>query len=139
MRINAPWQRVWSTYSDHESWPGWARVATVTIERRGDPEPNGVGCVRALRVYGLTVFEEITAFEQPARMAYRILRGGIPIRNHSGEVLFEPAGTTTDVTWRSTFESRIPGLGLFWRVIVTQMFRLTLSGLDRHLRDPHAR
>ncbi|MFO0656805.1 MAG: SRPBCC family protein [Polyangia bacterium] len=56
------------------------------------------------------VAEEVTVFEPPTRMKYRVLRGGGPIRNHDGEVLFVAVPGGTQVTWRVEFEPTIPGL-----------------------------
>ena len=58
--------------------------------------------------------------------------GGLPMKNHLGEVVFEPDGDGTLVTWRCRFDSKIPGLGGPLRVIVTRVFRTALDGLARH-------
>ena len=62
-------------------------------------------------------------------MTYRVVRGGIPLRDHQGEVLFLPDAGGTRVVWRCRFESKIPGLGPLLRVIVTRVFRGALEGL----------
>jgi hypothetical protein len=64
-------------------------------------------------------------------MTYRLV-GGVPLlRDHLGEVRFEPDGDGTRVVWRCRFESRIPGLGGLLRALVTRMFRQALEGLAR--------
>jgi uncharacterized protein YndB with AHSA1/START domain len=129
--VPAPIDVVWDRYTDHRSWTRWAGMGTVTLDREGRPPPNGVGCVRVISNAGLAVFEEILEFEAPRRMSYRVVKGGIPIRDHLGEVLFEERGPETLVTWRCRFTSRVPGLGLPFRVLITSLFRRALRGLVR--------
>lgn len=121
---------MWSAYTDHLAWNDWARIGKVRLEREGSPTRNGVGCVRVISSGGISVREEVISFEEPERMTYRVLSGGLPIKNHLGEVRFsEDAAGNTTVTWQCRFESRIPGLGFLWRAIITKVFRDTLEGL----------
>jgi len=129
--IPAPIDAVWDRYTDHRSWTDWAGLGTVTLDREGSPSPNGVGCVRRISRGGVRVFEEVVSFEPPRRMSYRVVKGGIPIKNHLGEVEFEARGERTLVTWRCRFESRIPGLGRPFRLLVRTLFRNALRGLRR--------
>ena len=130
--INAPVQAVWDRYTDHVSWSEWAGFGTVRLEREGRPPPNGVGCVRVFSNAGLkVVYEEVISFEPPRRMTYRIVRGPVPVKDHRGEVLFEPSDGGTRITWRCQFDSKVPGLGKLFRRIITRMFRNALEGLAR--------
>ncbi len=132
--IDAPVQTVWDRYTDHLSWSEWAGLGKVQLEREGTPPPNGVGCVRVFSNAGLkTVYEEVLSFEPPRRMTYRIVRGPVPIRDHLGEVLFEPTDAGTRITWRCQFESTIPGLGGLFRLLIARVFRNALAGLARVL------
>jgi hypothetical protein len=88
--------------------------------------------VRGFASGGVSVFEEVLAFEPPKRMTYRVVRGGIPIMtNHLGEVLFEPEGSGTRLVWRCRFDSKVPGLGAPMRWLVTRLFTRALAGLAR--------
>lgn len=131
--IGAPVQRVWDQYTDHVSWTDWAGLGRVRLEREGVPTPNGVGCVRAISSVGVSVYEEVLSFDPPRRMTYRIVRGGLPIKDHFGEVVFEPREGGTLVTWRCQFDSRIPGLGGVFRAVITRLFRNGLRGLAQRL------
>lgn len=131
-RILAPRGEVWNVYTDHVSWSDWAGIGKVRLAREGEPRPNGVGCVRVISSFVVSVHEEILSFDAPVRMTYRILRGGLPIRNHHGQVDFAEDGDATNVTWRCEFESRVPGLGPVWKAIITKVFRDTLTGLARY-------
>jgi uncharacterized protein YndB with AHSA1/START domain len=135
--INAPVQAVWDRYTDHVSWSTWAGLGTVQLERHGTPPPNGVGCVRVFSNLGLkVVYEEVLSFEPPRRMTYRIVRGPVPLKDHHGEVLFEPTESGTRIVWRCQFDSKIPGLGGLFRILVTRMFRNALAGLARTTFSP---
>ena len=132
-RIAAPIETVWDRYTDHVSWTDWAGLGRVRLAREGVPPPNGVGCVREISSAGVAVYEEVLSFERPRRMTYRVVRGGLPIRDHLGEVLFEPCDEGTLVTWRCQFDSRIPGLGGVFRLVITRLFRNALRELARRL------
>jgi len=129
--IEASVQSVWDRYTDHVSWTEWAGLGTVRLERPGVPPPNGVGSVRVISNLGVQVFEEVVTFDPPRRMTYRVVRGGIPIKNHLGEVVFAAHPRGTLVTWRCQFDSRVPGLGGVFRLLVTRLFRNALRGLAR--------
>jgi len=132
-RIAAPIETVWDRYTDHASWTDWAGLGRVRLEREGVPPPNGVGCVREISSAGVAVYEEVLTFDRPHRMTYRVVRGGLPIRDHLGEVVFEAHDGATLVTWRCQFNSRIPGLGSAFRLLITRLFRNALSSLARRL------
>jgi uncharacterized protein YndB with AHSA1/START domain len=129
--IDAPLAAVWERYTDHVSWTEWAGLGKVQLERTGQPPPNGVGCVRVISNAGFEVHEEVLSFEPSRRMTYRIVRGGLPLRDHFGEVTFEPHDGGTLVVWRCRFDSKIPGLGGLFRILITRLFRNALEGLAR--------
>jgi len=131
--FNAPIERVWARYTDHVSWSEWAGIGRVKLAREGAPPPNGVGCVREISSFGVKVYEEVLSFDAPRRMTYRIVRGGLPISDHLGEVLFEPRDGGTLVTWRCQFNSRVPGLGGLFRVFIARLFRSALRSLAGRL------
>lgn len=131
--IPAARDRVWARYTDHVSWSGWAKMGKVRLEREGDGERNGSGCVRVISNAGISVAEEVLDFDAPHRMTYTVRRGGIPIKDHLGEVTMEERDGATLLTWRCHFRSRIPGLGWLWKLLVSRMFATALAGLERDL------
>ncbi len=134
--IAAPIQKVWDVYTDHASWKEWAGMGRSFLEKEGSPDRNGVGAVRGLGSGPVVAYEEVLEFEPPHRMVYTVLRGGLPMKNHRGEVVFEAQGDATRVVWRCRFESRIPGLAAPMRIAVTRVFRQALAGLARCLEAP---
>lgn len=139
--IDASPQHVWDTYTDHLGWAVWGGIGRARIARDGTPTANGAGCVRVFGPRGpefLAAHEEILEFEPPRRMTYRILKGGLPIRDHFGEVLFEPDGEGTHLAWRVRFESRVPGLGGTLRRGIQRFFEGVLDGMVAHRFPPAA-
>jgi hypothetical protein len=90
--------------------------------------------VRVITSAGVGVHEEVLSFERPRRMTYRLIKGAVPMKNHLGEVIFEPEGGGTGITWRCRFDSTIPGLGGMQRWFVTRLFTKALAGLARDMR-----
>lgn len=127
--VAAPLQRVWARYTDHRSWNEWAGMGRVRLEREGVPPPNGVGCVRVIGPAGFGAREEVLRFEPPRYMSYRVVSGGLPMKDHLGEVFFEEHPRGTLVRWHCRFRSRIPGLGGAFRLLITTLFRRALANL----------
>lgn len=125
-------EEVWAVYTDHAGWNAWAGFSRSWLEKEGAPDRNGVGAVRGFASGGVRVFEQVHEFEPPKRMTYAVVSGGLPMKDHLGEVILEPEGDGTRVTWRCRFDSRIPGLGGLQRRIVERVFRRALEGLARH-------
>ena len=111
-------------------WTDWAGVGRVRLVRSGAPQRDGVGSVRAFAP-PLGLREEVTEFRPPSYMAYRIVGGGFPMKNHRGEVTFEPRGTGTRVVWRVEFDSRIPGLGRPVAHVARLLFSTLLRRFER--------
>ncbi len=131
-RFSAPVQAVWDVYTDHAGWSAWAGFQNSWLEVPGDTDRNGSGAVRGFGANGVKVFEEVIDFDPPKRMTYRVVRGGLPMKNHLGEVVFEPDGDGSRIVWRCRFDSKVPGLGPLLRFVVRRVFRGALEGLARH-------
>jgi uncharacterized protein YndB with AHSA1/START domain len=127
-----PIEDVFRRYTDHAGWSRWAGFGEVRRVRDGSPDRDGVGCVRAFSLApGLR--EEVTRFDPPHRMDYRVTRGPVPITDHHGEVVFTPEAQGCRVTWRVTFRAQIPGTGPVIERGLTWMFRAILRRLARDL------
>ena len=130
-QVAAPPERVIALYTDHVGWTKWAGVKEVVLRQTGNPPPNGLGAIRVIRARGMAIEEEVTAFDPPHRMTYRLVAGA-PIRDHEGIVRFEPDGAGTRVTWRVTFRPLIPGTGWLLRAVLERSLRDVLSALAVH-------
>jgi uncharacterized protein YndB with AHSA1/START domain len=108
--IRASPEAVFDVLADHRGWERWSGAREVVLRREGDPPPNGAGASRVIRARGLAIEEEITRFEPPERMEYRVV-AGLPIRNHRAWLRLEPSGRGTRLRWEVRFDPRIPGSG----------------------------
>jgi len=109
--IPAPIDEVFDVYTEHEKLSGVLGVRSCKLTREGDTEKNGLGAIRELDCGAIWLREEITGFDRPRRMEYRITKSR-PRSNHEyGQVDFveTPGGTT--VTWSTRFGVRAPGIG----------------------------
>ena len=121
-------EAIFAVLSDHRGMVGWAGAREVVLRHEGDPPPNGVGAVRVIRAAGLAVEEEITGFDPPKRMEYRVV-AGIPIRDHHGEIRLEPESDFTKLTWEIRFRPLIPGTGWLLRPLLTRALTDMMTGL----------
>jgi uncharacterized protein YndB with AHSA1/START domain len=129
-------ERAFALYTDHVGWERWAGVKEVVLRQQGDPAPNGLGAIRVIRARGMAIEEEVTAFEPPTRMVYRLVAGA-PIRDHEGQVRFEPDAGGTRVTWSIRFRPLVPGTGWILRAVLQRELRDVLARLAGKLADSH--
>ncbi len=129
--FNAPVDKVWDAYTDHADWKNWAGFSNSWLEKQGSPDRNGMGCIRGFGSNGVNVYEQVVEWEPKKRFAYRIIRGGLPMKDHLGETVFAADEGGTLVTWRCRFESRVPGMGWAMRMFVERIFRNALAGLAK--------
>jgi uncharacterized protein YndB with AHSA1/START domain len=130
--FRAPVDAVWDRYTDHADWKNWAGFSSSWLEKAGSPDRNGLGCIRGFGATGgVKVYEQVVEWEPKSRFAYRILHGGLPLKDHYGEVSFAPDADGTLVTWRCRFDSKIPGFGWIFRIFIERIFRGALAGLSK--------
>lgn len=113
-----PPDRVWSALADHASMGKWTG-ADVKLVARGDE--RGVGAVRRVRVGPLAIDEEVVYADPPRRMVYRVVRGA-PMSHHRGEILIEPEGNGSHLTWNIRFVAA-PGVAR----ILDRVIRLAIG------------
>ncbi len=107
--IAAPIATVFDVMTDHERYVAWTAARRVTLEREGREHRNGTGCVRVFHTGVVKVREEVTAYEPPSHMAYR-LASGVPVRRYESTMdldALEPSSTR--LRWHGEVEARIPG------------------------------
>jgi len=93
-------------------------VTTAAVLGLFVPTPGGVGAIKSLTSETrrpVVSVEEVTVFEPPARLGYKLL-SGLPLRNYEAEIaLTEAPGGGTDITWRSQFDPKFPLTGGLFR------------------------
>jgi uncharacterized protein YndB with AHSA1/START domain len=107
--VAVPIDAVWDALSDHVGIGRWAPGLSVTMDKVGTGEPNGLGAVRRIAVAGPApdLVEEVVAFEPPHLLGYKAL-SGVPFPGYGGEVRLSEAGTGTQITYTLTSSARLP-------------------------------
>jgi uncharacterized protein YndB with AHSA1/START domain len=113
---DAPIETTWSVLADQRGMTTWLPV-TVSLEREGDPPPNGVGSIRVLTRSPLRLREEITEVEAPLRLAYRLL-SGLPVRRYLGQTTLTGDDKQTDISWTVDLTSPLPGIAYAVRLAI---------------------
>lgn len=129
--IDAPVEVVWSVMTDHVRWARWGTARRVTIERPGVPAPNGLGAIRCFHAAGAGVREEVTEWDPPTHMAYRLNTRTLTSRYRSDMTLVARPEGRTSLEWSSTFEPRVPGTAWLVRRIFARAVRGFAAGIAR--------
>ncbi len=109
--IAAPAQTIFDVLVDHRGYAAITPVRKSTLEREGEPAPNGVGAIRVLSTVGPPLREEILTYEEPSRFSY-VLLSGLPVRDHVGTVELTPQGEgTTRLTYAVRTIPTVPVVG----------------------------
>jgi hypothetical protein len=123
--VDAPIDVVFDVLTDHRAYSGFTPLRSSTLERDGDPAPNGVGAIRVLRLAGPPIREEVTEYVKPNRFAYRMLSGA-PARDYVGTVDLLQEGGGTRVSYRVEMFPTVPA---FLAPVVLGVSRLAVSRL----------
>ena len=132
-RLDAPPERVFEIVADHARYDRFDGIRRSELAEPGDPDRNGLGAVRWVWLGPLRFEEEITAFEPPRRLDYRIREvKTLPFRHEGGSIRLEPDGAGTKAVWTSSFEIPIPLIGAAMdRVFKRQLERGFAHVLER--------
>lgn len=121
---------VWALVADGARWSDWTTFTRSSLEKEGDPPPDGVGAIRRFGTGPVTSREQVVEFDPPRRLAYTIL-SGFPVRNYRATVELTPDGTGTRISWSGTFDAKLPGTGWFVRPFVGRIYRTFSKRLAR--------
>ena len=94
VHIEAPVERVFDAVSDHESFLRSEAGVRARVMRAGEPERNGLGCLREVWVgRRVRYVEEITAWQRPLAFEYMIRETSLPLRRAGSGLTFTPHRT----------------------------------------------
>jgi hypothetical protein len=119
---------VYGLLRDGATWPQWAPVDSVELERPGREELEGVGAVRLLRGGRVTGHDEIVELVENRRFAYAHT-SNLPVRDYRGEVELTPTAGGTEIRWASAFDPKVPGTGPLMRKALDGFVRKLAQGL----------
>ena len=135
--IPAPAEDVFDRLSDHANYDRFRGINGSELIREGEPAPNGLGALRRIKVTPLSFDEEITTYERPSRLSYRIVKLNVPFEHHGGTITLTPEGEATHVDWQSSFTVPTPVVGglqeRVWHPLLTRGFRRVLEDVERML------
>jgi uncharacterized protein YndB with AHSA1/START domain len=123
--VAAPIETVWDKLSDHVGMSQWGPGVTVTMDRVGTAEPNGVGAIRRIASPGPgpDIVEEVVTFEAPNLFGYKAL-SGTPFPGYAGEVRLTPAGSGTHINYTVSTTASFPLVKAPLTVICQVLLRL---------------
>jgi uncharacterized protein YndB with AHSA1/START domain len=107
--VAAPIEVVWDTLTDHVGMSGWSPGVTVTMDKPGTVEPNGVGAVRRIATPGPgpAIVEEVITYQRPHVFAYKALSGA-PFPGYVGEVRLTDEGSRTRISYTISSTATFP-------------------------------
>ena len=126
--IAAPIDIVFEVLTDHRGAAKISALRSSTLEREGEPPPNGVGAIRVLRLAGPPIREQVTVFDPPTLFGYRLL-SGMPARSHIAMVELAPQDTHTLLTYRVDSSPKLPMPAAVWSAIVRPGISHLLRGV----------
>lgn len=123
--VAAPIETVWDKLSDHVGMSQWGPGITVTLDKSGTPDPNGVGAVRRIASPGPgpDIVEEVVTFDAPNLFGYKAL-SGTPFPGYAGEVRLTPAGAGTHISYTISSTANFPLVKAPLAVICQVLLRL---------------
>jgi uncharacterized protein YndB with AHSA1/START domain len=123
--VAAPIETVWDKLSNHVGMSKWGPRITVTMDRVGTADPNGVGAIRRIASPGPgpDIVEEMVTFEAPNLFGYKAL-SGTPFPGYAGEVRLTPAGAGTHINYTVSSTASFPLVKAPLAVICQVLLRL---------------
>ncbi|UDY24020.1 SRPBCC family protein [Nocardioides sp. Kera G14] len=133
--IPAPIDIVFDEYTDHERLSELPMAISSKVTTPGHTEKNGLGAVRRLNAGAIQLREEITAFERPHLMEYRITWSFPKARHDLGRVEFTEVPGGTRVDWRTVFTVELPLVGGLadpaFKVLFSGVFKTVLHQVEK--------
>jgi hypothetical protein len=113
---------VYAVLRDRPTWPDWSPLKRYEFVSGTEGELDSV-CVFITN--GVHSVERIVELVADRRLSYALV-SGLPMRDYRADVDLTPAtnadGTMgTDITWRSSFEPKIPATGWFFGKMMGQL------------------
>lgn len=131
--IRAPAAVIWEALVDARSWPTWAPNDDASLEREGDPAPNGMGAVRVFRTGKVTVREKVVRYEPETRFSYQLL-SGLPVKDYTGDVILTSHDDrgVTELLWQADWKGKFPYPGTLVRRRLQEVLDEWGTALKRH-------
>jgi carbon monoxide dehydrogenase subunit G len=125
-------ETVFEAISDHAGYDRFPGVSKSLLIEEGRDEKNGTGALRIIGAGRLELSERITQFERPNRMHYQIEKSSpFTVKHTKGEIVLQPQGEQTRVTWISEGHVQLPLLGRVMDRLAERSFSKAFRSLLR--------
>jgi len=131
--LKAPIEKIFDIIADHANYKSFPGIKDSKLVREGNPDRNGVGAIREIDAGKAWFQEEITHYERPRRLDYRIVKARPPIDHKGGTVRLEATAEGTAVTWVTTLRIDLPLIGGLLTKIMAPQLERGLAGTLRHI------
>lgn len=125
--LHAPAEQVFDLATDHAGYTALSGVTSARLVRAGTQERNGVGAIREIKAGPIRIHEEVTAFERPGLMDYRVVHSTVPLRHDLGRMVFSETEEGTHVIWTTVIGVDIPLLGRLLTPLAAKQLQQALS------------
>ena len=127
--FTSPVDRVFAHLLEHENLVALFGARLLDV-RPGPHGRTGEGSVRRMQVAPLPPFEEtVTRVVANELIHYRITAGGV-LRDHDGNLSFQPLGTGARLHYVIDFRAVVPGLGSVVKRSLERNLRANLPKID---------
>jgi hypothetical protein len=116
---------------DGASWPVWSPIGSFELRQAAPDEPEGVGAIRVFRTGRVTSVERVAELVPDRRFSYE-LEHGLPIRDYRADIDLITKGDVTTIHWHCTFHGKVPGIGWFYRLVLSRFITQCAAGLAAH-------
>ena len=126
-------EEVFDLVADATMWSKWAGpiIMRSWFGKEGTPPPGGVGAIRRLGSRWFSTKEEITEYDPPHYLAYKILTR-TPLRDYRAIVSIDKDGDGCKITWAATGEGRFPGAAPVMMFMLSRVVRGFVTRLAKY-------
>ncbi len=111
VHLAADTETVFSYMTDFSAIPEWFSVGSVNVDHSASesgPEVFGIGTVRSLKSYGLTIIERVVASDPPNSFAVSSIGTSAfaPLKTRTEIVEISPGETGSDLTYSVIYDTK---------------------------------
>jgi len=131
--INAPIEDVFDRISDHENFLSTLALSSTSVTNPGINEKNGLGAIRHVRAPGLSLEEEITAFDRPNSFQYLIINPSSLAKHEYAKVSLHTIANGTRIDWESRLSTKGTIVGRVTGTLIQNVFIKIFGKLLKNL------
>jgi hypothetical protein len=134
--FDAPAEKVFAFFSDHERWSEMFPAAFKRIQFGEDPkDANSKGSVRRIIAFPLVIEETITEYRYPHLIEYKVTYG-FGLKNHCGTMQFIDIGNgKCRLDYKIVFEPALPLSGFVLRNLLQKLISNGVGSAARKFRE----